>query len=191
VYASSSSVYGNPVYLPIDEKHPTNPISPYGASKLSGEKYCQVFGQIYGVKTTILRYFTVFGPKQRPDEAIYKFTKLILDGKPVTVYGDGNQTRDFTYVSDIVDGTLLTAKKNLSMEVLNLGSGKRISVNELVDILRDIIGKKVRVLHMAKQAGDVSNTWAKIEKAKRILGYKPTFGVRKGIEKFVEWFKNC
>lgn len=188
IYASSSSVYGSPEYLPIDENHPTNPISPYGVSKLSGEKYCLVFNQIYGIEAFILRYFTVFGPRQRPDEAIYKFTKLIFEGKPITIYGVGNQTRDFTYISDIVNGTILTVENNISGGIFNLGSGKRVSVNELVRILQEAVGKNAKTIYVERQAGDVSDTWANIEKARRILGYNPVIDVKSGVRKFVTWF---
>lgn len=188
IYASSSSVYGNPEYLPINENHPTNPVCPYGVSKLSGEKYCLVFDQIYGIKTVILRYFTVFGPRQRPDEAICKFTKLIFEGKPITIYGDGNQTRDFTYISDIVNGTILAVENNISKEIFNLGSGERTIVNKLIHILQVAIGKNAKTVYVERQAGDVSDTWANIEKARRILGYNPITNIKDGVRKFVTWF---
>lgn len=190
IYASSSSVYGNPLYLPIDESHPTNPISPYGVSKLAGEKYCMAFRQIYGLKVVILRYFTVYGPRQRPDEAIFKFARLIFKGKPIPVYGDGNQTRDFTYISDVVDGTILAATKNVSEDVFNLGSGSRISVNALIKIFQEITKEKIKVNYIEKTKGEVTDTLADIKKAKRILGYSPRIGIKQGITEFVKWFKS-
>ncbi|HDD46091.1 MAG TPA: NAD-dependent epimerase/dehydratase family protein [Candidatus Aenigmarchaeota archaeon] len=189
IYASSSSVYGNPIYLPIDEKHPTNPISPYGITKLAGEKYCLFFDKTYGLKSTCLRFFTVYGPGQRPDEAIHKFTRLAFEDKPIKIYGDGNQTRDFTYIDDIVSGTILALNKNIHGEVFNLGYGKRISVNELVDLIERYSGKRIKREYVDKAAGDVSDTWANIEKAKEMLGYEPKISIEEGVKKFIEWFK--
>jgi len=189
VYASSSSVYGNPEYLPIDEEHPTNPISPYGVSKLAAEKYCSCFQEIYGLKCVILRYFTVYGPGQRPDEAIHKFAKLATNQKPITIYGDGTQTRDFTYVSDIVDGTILAMQKGNS-GIYNLGSGERISINEMITLLEQAIGRKITPVYIEKQAGDVNQTWANIQKARRELGYKPRVKIAEGIKMFYDWYTN-
>ena len=189
IFASSSSVYGNPQYLPIDEKHPTNPVSPYGVTKLACEKYCLFFEHAYALKTILLRFFTVYGPRQRPDEAIHKFTRLIFENRPITIYGDGNQTRDFTYVDDIVRGIELALKSNVSGEVFNLGSGKRISVNELVDLLEKYSGKEVKRVYIEKQLGDVSNTWASIEKAKHMLGYEPKVDIEEGVKRFIEWWQ--
>jgi nucleoside-diphosphate-sugar epimerase len=189
IYASSSSVYGNPVYLPIDESHPTNPISPYGVSKLTGEKYCMAFEQIYGIKAVALRYFTVYGPRQRPDEAICKFSRLIFERKPITIYGNGNQTRDFTYISDIVNGTIFAARKNVSGEIFNLGSGRRISVNALIKIFQEIVKEKIKVNYVDKTKGDVTDTWADIKKAKRTLEYAPTFEIKRGVNEFIKWFR--
>jgi len=189
VYASSSSVYGNPEYLPIDEKHPTNPISPYGVSKLAAEKYCSCFQEMYGLKCVILRYFTVYGPGQRPDQAIHKFAKLATNPKPITIYGDGTQIRDFTYVSDIVAGTIL-AMQRVDSGIYNLGSGERISVNELIALLEQAIGRKITRVYTEKQMGDVDQTWANIQKARQELGYKPRVKIAEGIKMFYNWYKN-
>jgi len=189
VYASSSSVYGIPEYLPIDEKHPTNPISPYGVSKLAAEKYCSCFQEMYGLECVILRYFTVYGPGQRPDEAIHKFAKLVTNRKPITIYGDGGQTRDFTYVSDVVAGTILAMQRGGS-GIYNLGSGERISVNELIILLEQAIGRKITKIYIEKQMGDVDQTWADIQKAERELGYRPRVKIAEGIKMFYDWYTN-
>lgn len=190
IHASSSSVYGNPMYLPLDEKHPNNPISPYGISKLSSEKYCLTFEKLYGLKTICLRFFTVYGPRQRPDEAICKFTELILKNKPITIYGDGEQTRDFTFITDIVNGIILSQEKGVHGEVFNLGSGKRVNVNHFVNLLEKETGKKVKKIHIKNQRGDVSHTWADTTKARKLLNYEPKVDIENGIKKYVEWWKN-
>jgi len=189
IYSSSSSVYGKSQYLPLDEKHPTNPISPYGISKLTAEKCIHFFEKTYGVKSVILRYFSVYGPRQRPDEVVYKFTKLIVENKPITIYGSGNQTRDFTSVFDIVNGTILAMTKKTSSGIFNLGFGNRISVNKLISILENVTGKKTKKIYMKKQIGDVYNTLSNIQKAKKELGYKPKVDIINGVDLFYRWFK--
>ncbi|RLJ09908.1 MAG: UDP-glucose 4-epimerase, partial [Candidatus Aenigmatarchaeota archaeon] len=187
VYASSSSVYGNVPKedLPLNESIPTRPISPYGLSKLQGEELCNLYSNIYGLKTVCLRYFTVYGPRQRPDEAITKFIIRILKDEHIEIYGDGNQTRDFTYISDIISGTILAAEKGEG--VYNLGSGKSITINELVEVISKIVGKKPKVIHVAKQIGDVEHTLADITKAETELGYKPKMSLEDGVRNHVEW----
>lgn len=189
IYSSSSSVYGEFEYLPIDEKHPLNPISLYGATKLAGEKYCHVFSKVYGLHIIALRYFTVFGPRQRPDEAICKFTKLILQGKRPEIYGDGEQTRDFTYIDNVVDGNILAMNSQLKWGVFNIGAGQRISVNELVNLLNEACQSNIKPIYTSKKEGDVRHTWVNIEKARRILNYEPKVDIKSGIKKYVEWAK--
>lgn len=190
VYSSSSSVYGEPMYLPIDEKHPTNPISVYGITKLAGEKLCYTFYRTYGLRVIVLRYFTVFGPRQRPDEAICKFTRLLLNGKRPEIYGDGTQSRDFTYVENVVDANMLAMKSKVKFGIFNVGSGRRISVNRLVNLLNKVCGTKVKPKYVEKAVGDVTHTLADISKAREVLGYRPKIDFVSGIKKYVEWFKN-
>jgi len=188
IYASSSSVYGEPQTLPMDESHPTNPVSVYGATKLAGEKYCYVFSKLYGLDIVSLRYFTVFGPRQRPDEAIAKFTRLILHGKRPEIYGNGEQTRDFTFISDVVDANILAMKSRVHWGVFNIGSGKSVSVNEVVRMLNRVCKSKIKPIYTEKRKGDVSHTLANIEKARKVLKYQPKIGIEVGIRKYVEWF---
>lgn len=192
VFASSSSVYGIPKYLPVDEEHPKSPISVYGSSKLAAEEYCRLFSQEYGLKIVILRYHTVFGPRQRPDMAIYKFTDALTSGRRPIIFGNGNQTRDFTFVSDAVEGTVLAAEKEKAIgEALNIGSGCQTSVNEVVAIIVDLIGKKgASPIFEDPKKGDVPDTLANIEKAKSILGYQSTLHIKDGLQKFIDWFLN-
>ena len=190
VYASSSSVYGNPECMPISEEHPLHPISPYGASKLAGEKYCEVYQRLYGMDTVILRYFTVYGPRQRPDMAIFRFVKQISEGKRPVVYGDGKQTRDFTYVNDIVAGTIAAAEiEGYAGEAFNLGGGHRISVNGLLQRLIELLAKDdvIRPIYEAAKLGDIENTHADIKKARSILGYEPKTSLKEGLKNFIDW----
>ncbi len=193
IFSSSSSVYGDvPLSeLPVAETVEPKPISPYAASKLGAEILCNTYLKTFGLDTTILRYFTVYGPRQRPDEAISKFTSLILKNQPIEIFGNGEQQRDFTYVSDAVEGTLLALRsKNCSGETINIAGGKRISVNELVKIISNILGSQPRIIFSDKKAGEASNTHADISKAEKILGYKPKVSMEEGIRNFVQWFKS-
>lgn len=190
INASSSSVYGKVKYLPLDEQHPTEPVSPYGVSKLAAEHYCRVFYEIYGLPTTSLRYFTVYGPRMRPDLAISIFTRKMLSNEHITVFGDGNQTRDFTYIDDIVKANKrLLYDRVTDGKTLNIGSGNRISVNELIENLRSITRSKSEVINTCKQKGDSENTLANIELGNKLIGYKPIFDINKGLQRFVDWFK--
>ena len=187
VYASSSSVYGDAKSYPTTEDMTPKPVSPYGVTKLAGEHLCMLYWKNFHVPTVALRYFTVYGPRQRPDMAFHKFIKAILEGKPITIYGDGEQTRDFTFVVDAVDANLLAASADVVGEVFNIGGGSRITVNGVVEMLEEIIGKDANLKHIAKQKGDVRHTAADITKARKLLGYEPTFDLRKGLELQVEW----
>jgi len=186
VNVSSSSVYGNAKELPLREDMNASPISPYGASKLACEFYCRAYSEAYGMNTANLRYFTVYGPRQRPDMAIRKFVEGMMGGKAPTIFGDGNQTRDFTFVSDIVGGTALLRGKKFSGDVFNVGGGNRISVNELVETINSVLGKPLEPKYVDTQKGDVQDTWADISKISE-LGYKPQVGIKEGIEKFIGW----
>lgn len=162
------------------------PISPYGVTKLAGENLCYLYWKNYEVPIVSLRYFTVYGPRQRPDMAIHKFVKSILNEEEITVYGDGTQTRDFTYVDDVVEATVLAAENNLVGEVFNVGGGSRISVNELINEMENSIGKKAKIKNIEKQKGDVKDTWADISKTEEKMNWKPKVKLEEGLRRFVE-----
>lgn len=189
IYASSSSVYGNvpESCLPVKETQEKIPISPYGLSKLQGEKWCELYSRIHGLKTVSLRLFTVYGPRQRPDEAIGRFIRAMLSGEVLTIYGDGNQTRDFTFVGDVVNAHILAMKKGRG--TYNIGSGKDITVNELVKLISRVTGKKPIIKYIDKQAGDVWNTRADITLAGNELGYKPKYSMESGLKEHMKWIK--
>jgi len=186
VFASSSSVYGD-AELPMKEDSLLKPVSPYGVTKLAGEKLCYLYYKNYGVPIVSLRYFTVYGPRQRPDMAIHKFVKAILNDEEIIIFGDGEQTRDFTYVDDIIEATILAAKSDIEGEVFNIGGGSRISVNELIRTIEEVIGKNTRIKYIENQRGDVRDTLADITKANKVLGYFPKVDLRKGLSEYVRW----
>lgn len=188
-FASSSSVYGNNKKAPFSESDfVDNPISPYAATKKSGELLCHVYTHLYGFNISCLRFFTVYGPRQRPDLAINKFTKLIKESKPIPFFGDGSTARDYTYVSDIVHGIMQTINRLNGFNVYNLGESNTITLNNLVQLLGKIIGKEVLINKLPKQEGDVDLTFADITKSKKELGYNPQVNIEEGLEKFVNWF---
>lgn len=189
VNASSSSVYGEGVSLPIKETEITKPISIYGASKLVAEHYCRIFHQTYDLNIVSLRFFTVYGPRQRPDMAFHKFVKQIHEKKPVTIFGDGTQSRDFTYVDDIVNGIIASAiTENIDGEVFNLGSGKRTVLNQGLKILSDLLGE-FDIVYESRKKSDITHTLADITKAREILGYKPHFTIKEGLKNFISWYQ--
>lgn len=192
VFGSSSSVYGIPQYTPLDEKHPTHPVSVYGISKLTAEKYCKIFNDLLDVPVVSLRYHTVYGPRQRPDMAIYKWTKLVCEDKSPVIYGDGKQSRDFTYISDIVEATLSAAELDeVEGEVFNVGSGTKITINRVVNLLLKLTGKeRLEPVYEVSRVGDVPVTHADISKAKMLLGYAPKVTLKNGIERFLKWYSN-
>ncbi len=187
INASSSSVYGEVKYLPFDEKHPTTPVSPYGASKLAAEHYCRIFREIYGLKTVSLRYFTVYGPRMRPDLAISIFAKKALKNEPIEIYGDGSKTRDFTYITDAVNATLKALKKGVGE--YNIGGGERISIGELAKKIINIIGSKSEITYTENIKGDAEHTWANVRKAEKELGWKPSINLDEGLRSYIEWLK--
>jgi UDP-glucose 4-epimerase len=187
VFASSSSVYGDAETFPTSEEGALRPVSPYGVTKLACEHLCRMYHKSLGLPIAIMRYFTAYGPRQRPDMAFHRFIKAILQDQEIVVYGNGEQTRDFTFVSDIVEATLLGTNPNARGEVFNVGGGSRISVNEAIGMLERITGKRARVRYDVSQRGDAKHTSAEISKAATILGYKPTVAVQDGLRKEVEW----
>lgn len=191
IYASSSSVYGD-ARLPMHEEARVQPISPYGVTKLAAEHLCYLYWKNYTVPTVSLRYFTVFGPRQRPDMGICKFVKSVLAGEEIPIYGDGTQTRDFTYVDDIVEANICAMQapsQSVTGQVFNIGGGNRISVNDLLALIGEITGKEPCIRYDDKQKGDVSDTWADVTKAGTVLGWKAEIGIREGLERYLEWYQ--
>ena len=186
VFASSSSVYGD-AELPMKENSLLKPVSPYGVTKLAGENLCYLYWKNYNLPTVSLRFFTVYGPRQRPDMAIHKFVKAMLNNEEIIVYGDGEQTRDFTYVDDVVEANILTANREIEGEVFNMGGCSRISVNELIGIMERAIGRRAKVKYTEKQKGDVRDTWADVSKAEKVLGWMPKTKIEEGLEKYITW----
>lgn len=184
IFASSSSVYGKMKYLPFDEEHPKSPISPYGVSKLAAEYYCRVFYEVYGLKTVSLRYFTVYGPRMRPDLAISIFTRNALENETIEIFGTGSQTRDFTYIDDVVEATMKAIGKG-DGEAYNIGSGKRISIIGLAELIIEITHSNSKIIHSKRKKGDAMHTWANIEKAKKELDWVPKIDIKEGLEKYI------
>jgi len=192
IYSSSSSVYGNRQDLPVTETALPRPFSPYGVTKLAAEHLCVLYGANYGVPTTSLRYFTVYGPRQRPDMAFRKFIEAALDGRPWIVYGDGGQTRDFTYVADAVRANLLATAAPGDWAVYNVGGGSRIALTEALDLLRDLLGElapgvSVRLEHRGREKGDVRDTWADPRHIAEELGYRASVPFAEGLRAEVAW----
>lgn len=189
LFASSSSVYGNNREIPFSEKHNVdNPISPYASTKKSGELLCHVYSHLYGFDITCLRFFTVYGPRQRPDLAIHKFTDMIFNGETIPFYGDGSTGRDYTYITDIVNG-INRALNNLDgYRIYNLGGSEVTDLKSMVRSIEETLGKKARLKILAAQMGDVNITFADISKAKAEIGYDPHTPFNKGIKLFIEWY---
>jgi len=181
IYASSSSVYGNAEEIPTTENSPTRPICPYAVTKLAGEHLCNIYWESFAFPVVILRHFTVFGPKPRPDMAHTIFSIAILTGKQINMFGDGEQSRGFTYVSDIVDATLTAADGQVVNETFNIGGGVTATMNEMIRILEEIIGKKAIVKYTESWKGDARHTYPDISKAERMLNYKPKVGLEEGL----------
>jgi len=190
VYASSSSIYGDVSSLPMRESDLPRPVSPYGVSKLAGEHLCYLYWKNFHVPTVALRYFTVYGERQRPDMAFHRFIKAILAGEEIVVYGDGEQTRDFTYVGDIVEANILAAEYEKSGGVFNIGGGNRISINRVIELLEELTGLKARVKYVETQKGDVRDTYADISLAKEELGFEPRVDIREGLRREIGWIRS-
>jgi UDP-glucuronate 4-epimerase len=190
IFGSSSSVYGNNEKVPFSEDDNVDfPISPYAATKKAGELICHAYHHLYGISLTCLRYFTVYGPRQRPDLAIHKFSRLIEQGKPIPVYGDGTMSRDFTYIDDIIDGTVAAMEKCNGFHIYNLGESRPITVNDLVAEIEKALGKKAIKEYVPPQPGDVERTYADVSKAVNELGYNPSTDIDVGLAKFVTWLR--
>jgi len=189
VYASSSSVYGDTAKFPEHEDDHPRPISPYGVTKLAAEHLCVLYHKAFGIPTVSLRYFTVYGPRQRPDMAFHKWCRAAREGRELPIFGDGAQTRDFTYIDDILDGLLAAAEAPCAGAVLNLGGGHRVTVNQVLEVLSAIHGKTLPRLDQGKQKGDVRHTAADIERAQRLLAYRPKVSLADGLRAEYEWVK--
>lgn len=191
VFGSSSSVYGNNCQVPFSEKAQVDqPISPYAMTKATGELLCHTYSHLYGLRCLCLRFFTVYGPRQRPDLAIHKFARLISSGKTVPVYGDGRTLRDYTYIDDIISGIRSAIDYERSdFEIFNLGESQTVELNYLVELLEGALKKKAKVKNLPMQPGDVYRTYADISKAGKLLGYDPQTPIEEGIVRFVNWFK--
>ncbi len=189
IFASSSSVYGAANPLPFSEDADINrPISPYAATKVAGEALCHTFHHLYGLPVLCLRLFTVYGPRQRPDLAINKFVRLMSENRPIPLYGDGSNSRDYTYIDDVVAAVLRALETEFGFEILNIGSGRPLSLKGLVATLEQVMGTKARVEQLPAQAGDVPHTFADIGRARRLLGWEPATSLEAGLKSFVEWF---
>jgi nucleoside-diphosphate-sugar epimerase len=195
VYAASSSAYGDTETLPKQEEMSPSPLSPYAAAKLFGEYYCRVFTRVYNLETVSIRYFNVFGPRQDPSSpysgVISKFITTLLDGKSPVIYGDGEQSRDFTYVSNVVDANLRAAESvEAAGQVINLGIGERVTLNQLLAELQKIIGSNLPARYEEARAGDVRHSLAAISRARDLIGYRPLVGLAEGLRRTVEWYRD-
>ncbi|MGM3305619.1 NAD-dependent epimerase/dehydratase family protein [Anabaena sp. WFMT] len=190
VFASTSSVYGDAETLPTHEKIAPQPVSPYGITKLAAERLCGLYHKNFGVPFVSLRYFTVYGPRQRPDMAFHKFFKAVLQDEAIPIYGDGQQTRDFTFVSDAIAANLAAATVPEAVgEIFNIGGGSRVVLSEVLDTMTEIVGKPIKRNHIEKAMGDARHTAADVSKAQKILGYQPQVSLRDGLKQEWEWVK--
>ena len=187
VYASSSSIYGDAKELPVTEETLPQPISPYGVTKLAAEHLCRLYWVNFRVPTVSLRYFTVYGPRQRPDMAFHKFFRVMLKGDEITLYGDGDQTRDFTFVSDAVAANLACMDAPVSGDLFNVGGGSRISVNRVLELMQSISGREARIRRIDDQKGDVRHTFADTTRAREALGFRPSVSTEEGLRREWEW----
>jgi len=189
IFASSSSVYGASKKTPFSEDQPlTQTLSPYAATKIAGEFLCSTFSHLYQMRVVALRYFTVYGPRQRPDLAIHQFTKKIHAGKPIDQFGDGTTRRDYTYIDDIVQGTMAALKyEGARFDIFNLGESETIQLKDLIAAIENVLGKKAKINQLPEQPGDMPLTCADISKAKKLLGYNPSTKFEDGLPRFVDW----
>ncbi len=190
IFASSSSVYGNSKTVPFSEdRQLIQTLSPYGATKIAGEFLCSTYSHLYGMRVVALRYFTVYGPRQRPDLAIHQFTRRIHAGKPIDQFGDGTTRRDYTYIDDIIQGTIAALKYDGPMfDIFNLGESETIQLRDLIAGIENALGEKAKINRLPEQPGDMPVTYADISKARKLLGYNPSTRLSDGLPRFIEWF---
>jgi len=190
IFGSSSSVYGGNTKVPFSEDDPVDrPVSPYAATKKAGELLCHTYAHNFGMHITCLRFFTVYGPRQRPEMAIHKFAQLMASGKEIPLFGSGESRRDYTYVEDIVSGILGAIEANPQYEIFNLGESQTITLMEMVRYLEEALGEKARIQFLPSQAGDMEITYADISRARQMIGYNPQRPFREGIRMFADWFR--
>jgi len=188
IFASTSSIYGaNPPYPTPESASSSEPLQPYAASKKGAEALCHSYHHLYDIDVSIVRYFTVYGPAGRPDLALFRFVQWISEGRPVRVYGDGNQSRGFTYIDDIARGTIL-ALKPLGYEIINIGGHEVITINDSIKLIEELSGKKANVQHDPPNLADMFTNWADVSKAKKLLGWAPRVGLREGVKKLIDWY---
>ncbi len=190
IFASSSSVYGNSKTVPFSEdRQLIQTLSPYGATKIAGEFLCSTYSHLYGMRVVALRYFTVYGPRQRPDLAIHQFTRRIHAGKPIDQFGDGTTRRDYTYIDDIIQGTMAALNYDGPMfDIFNLGENETIQLRDLIAGIENALGEKAKINRLPEQPGDMPVTYADISKARKLLGYNPSTRLSDGLPRFIEWF---
>jgi UDP-glucuronate 4-epimerase len=190
LFASSSSVYGGQEKVPFSEDDPIAcPISPYAATKAAAELLCHTYHHLHGLNVTCLRFFTVYGPKGRPDMAPYLFTKWVFEEAELKMFGDGTTCRDYTYIDDVISGVVTALDANLSYEIINLGNSQTVVLRDFIALVEELVGKKAHVVQLPMQPGDVPRTWADISKARRLLGYDPQTPFEKGMKHFVAWYR--
>jgi UDP-glucuronate 4-epimerase len=190
IFASSSSVYGASKIVPFSEdQHLTQTLSPYAATKIAGEFLCSTYSHLYQLRVVALRYFTVYGPRQRPDLAIHQFTRRIHAGQPIEQFGDGTTRRDYTYIDDVIQGTMAALRyEGPRFDIFNLGESETIQLKDLIVAIENALGKKAKINQLPEQPGDMPLTCADISKASKLLGYNPTTGLTKGLPTFIDWF---
>ncbi|HJN56450.1 MAG: GDP-mannose 4,6-dehydratase [Candidatus Woesearchaeota archaeon] len=188
VFGSSSSIYGNCKTTPFNEKLDAYPISPYGVTKRSAELLCHSYSHLYNLPIVCLRFFTVYGPKGRPDMAPYKFTEMIFNGDEIEMFGDGTSKRDYTFVADIVDGIIKSLDLDAGFEIINLGNSNPIELNKLISLIEKTLNKKAKIVSKGEQPGDVIRTYADIKTAEDLLGYSPKVNIEEGIKMLCEWY---
>lgn len=190
IFGSSSSVYGASSALPFSPDDPAlQPVSPYAASKRAGELLCYAFHHLYKLNVLCVRFFTVYGPRGRPDMAIYKFTRAIFASQPIELYGDGTSRRDYTFVDDIVDGLVRSLGRDFGYEIINLGRSDTVMLNDLVALLEEVCERKATIRRLPEQPGDVPATYADISKSRLLIGFEPKVGIRQGVQRFVQWYR--